>query len=415
MSSPSDKNLRPLPKPVRLETPSRSRREPPPKREPMPRRDTANIPPLPKRERPAPPLPAPPERNLRYFEQAQRSHGHKRPVQPSAKKEKKPLSRFGKGLGYICLIACAIGLLVLGIVMLTSNNALAVYLDDTRIGYLPRNRETREWDPEYIYEHAVSRRAASVAATILVNERVFLQPVRANRRYHDTITGIITKVSEGMTYQIVATAIYVHGERIAVMRTPAMAAHVANWFTGAFETDNTLESTIEGWETRILHVSEAELDSTDAAIELLDRQVETIIPYTVRDGDTQGAIALRNGIPLGRLQADNDLTNYTIIRVGQILNIRSTRPFLLVRTTEEITRTEFIPADVITNENDQLAAGDINVILEGRDGERTVTVRLTNINGEPDSEEVIRAVIVTQPETRVVEVGTSEDAPPEWR
>jgi len=409
VSKPPDE-LKPLPKPVRLDVQRGEGRQAQAGRKMPPQREVSPRPP-----RPAPPPPAAPEKSLRYFEQAQRSHGHRRPTAKAPKKTRKPSGNFAKGAGLVCLGLIAVGLVVLGIIMLTSNNALAVYLNGVRMGYLPRNRETREWDPEYIQAQAVAHRAAYVTAEIHVTDRVSLTPVRANRRYHDTMTGIINKVSEGLTYQIVATAIYVHGERIAVMRTQALARHVSDWFTGAFETEHTIETVIEGWEYRTLRVPDTNLDNADAAIERLDRQIETTIPYIVRDGDTKGIIALRNGIPLSRLLADNDLTPDAIIRPGYIIYIRTTRPFLLVRTIEEETRTEAIPMDIVTNYNENLAVGDINVIQEGREGERNVTVRVTFINGHHDSEEVIRADVITQPETRVVEVGTSETAAPDWR
>jgi LysM repeat protein len=299
--------------------------------------------------------------------------------------------------------------------MLLSNNSLAVYLDDTRIGYLQLNRETRDWDPGYIQTQAVNHRAAIIDANILVNEQVSLKHVRANRRYHETITVIIREVSQNFTYQILATAIYVDNERIAVMRTQSLANHVANHFIGAHRNTNTTEAYIEGWELKTLTVKDENLDSTDTAIQRLDRSVETIIPYVVQSGDTKGAIALRHGIPFDRLLADNDLKADAIIRPGDIINIRSTRPFLTVRTIQEETRTESIPKEVIRNYNDQLAMGDIKILQEGRDGERTVVVRKTFINGQFSTEEIISTVITTQPETRVVEEGTSEAAAPEWR
>jgi LysM repeat protein len=305
--------------------------------------------------------------------------------------------------------------MILGIVMLTSNNALAVYLDDVRIGYVPLNRETREWESDTIQQQAVDHRAASLDAEIQVNERVQLKPVRTNRNYISSITAVIAQVSQAFTYQIVATAIYVDGEQIAVLRTRGMAEHVANWFTEIFVNPATIETTIDGWAYGTVLREDADLDSTDAARERLDRQIEAILVYTVRDGDTKGAIALRHGIPFNRLLADNDLAADAIIRPGDTINIRTTRPFLTIRTTDEITRTETIPMDIISSENDQLAKGEIRVIQEGRDGEREVTVRIYFVNGEQAAEEVISALTTREPEERVVEIGISETIVPDWR
>jgi len=393
---PSD-NLKPLPKPVKLEMP--------------PPGDTSNW----RKPPPRPEHRQPPDKGLRHFEQAQRSHGHKRPAPPPAKKKKKPPGRIAGGLGLASLVIICVGLVVLGIIMVLSNNALAVYVNDERVGYLPLNRETREWNPDNIQQQAVAHRARSVDAVIHVNERVSLEPVRANRRYHETLDVIIREVSQIFTYRIEATAIYVDSERIAVMRTRALAEHVANHFIGAYRDANTTEASIDGWEYIVLIIMDEGLDSVDAAIERLDRQIETTIPYIVRSGDTKGAIALRHSIPFDRLLIDNGLAADAIIRPGDIINIRTTRPFLSVRTTRDETRTEVIPMEVVRETNDQMALGDINVLQEGREGERTVVVRTVYINGQLISEEIISATVTTQPETRIVQEGTSTTAAPDWR
>jgi len=397
VSGKSPDNLKPLPKPVRLEMPTPG--------------DTSNW----RKPPPRPEHRSPPDKGLSHFEQAQRSHGYRRPAPPPPKKKKKPPGRIAGGLGLASLGVICVGLIVLGIVMLMSNNALAVYVNGERIGYLPLNRETRDWDPENIQAQAVAHRARSVDAAIRVNERVSLEPVRANRRYHETLDVIIREVSQIFTYQIEATAIYVGGEHIAIMRTRALAEHVANWFINAHRNPDTTEAIIEGWEYRTVIVSDGDLMSADAVIERLDREVETIIQYIVREGDNPDLIRRMHGITLNRLLEDNNLPTNPIIRPGDVLDIRTTRPFLSVRTTQDETRTEVIPMEVIRETNDQMALGDINILQEGREGERTVVVRMVFINGQLISEEIISATITTHPETRIVEEGTSTTAMPDWR
>ena|GEM_PF-1318429 len=424
--NPND-GLKPLPKPVRLDpkkdNPTRKvapvqrtaprdtrpdatlRRTPFVRPEPM-RRDTAPRPVLPKADM-----------DLRYFENAQRSHGHKRPLSKPPRKNNKPLGAIGRGLGYVCLGGILIALLVMGGILMTSNNAIAVYLGETRIGYLPLNRETREWNPEDVQQQAITHRERTLVAEIRVNEQVSLTPVRVNRREitNVTITEIISQVSAGFTYQVMATAIYIHGEQIAIMRTQLAAEHVENWFLIAFRNENTIEAFIEGWELRNFLVPDEGWDTDNDAIERLDRQVEAVVGYVVQDGDTKGAIALRHGIPFNRLLEDNNLEPEATIRPGNIIYIRSTRPFLSVRTIEEVTREEITPVEIETRYNYQLAAGDINVIQEGREGLREVTLRITYVNGQPESEEAIRVNTLQEPELRIVEVGTAEDVIPPWR
>ena len=392
MSRPPD-DMKPLPKPVRV------------------RLETSNA------KKGAPPPSAPPvNKDLHYFEQAQRKHGHRRPAQKKPQ-NKQARGKYTKEIGIVLLGLICMTAVVLGVFLLFSNNALAVYMDDVRVGYLPLNRETREWDADYIHDKSVAHRAANVAATIHVNERITIRPVRTGRRDlgNVTITELIARISQQFTFQIEATAIYVHDERIAIVRALSLAEFVADHFIGAFPVANALETEIIGWELRTLLMNDGELDTPDFAIAQLDRQVESIIRYTVQDGDVKESIARRHEISLNRLLEDNNLAFDAIIRPGDIINIRTTRPFITVRVVEELVRIEIIPMEIITQYSEYLAVGTINIINEGRDGERSITMHIVHENGRAVQERIINEVTTIMPENRIEEVGMSETAAPIWR
>jgi LysM repeat protein len=354
--------------------------------------------------------------NLRYFEEAIRSHGQRRPPPKKAVKPPKP-NRYAKEIGIACFALICLALVVLIGILLTRDNALAVYLNDTRIGYLPKTRETREWDAAYVQTQAINHRAWSTGAEIRVNETVSLLSVRVNRRYlsNTTITELISRVSGALSYQIVATAIYVDGERIALLRAHSLAEYVERHFVGAYETQATVESSIDGWELRTLIVDDGAFDTPRDAISHLDKQVETVLPYVVRPGDMKGPIAARHGIHLNQLLDDNNLTFDAIIMPGQVLNIRTTRPFLMVRTVDRETRTETIPMEVIVNRNGELAVGTVNVLTEGRDGERRLIAETTFENGVLVRETIVSDTVIIEPLVRTEEIGTSETIAPQWR
>ena len=401
--------LTPLPKPIRMEVPrgesphSGNRKKP--TREPLKR-----VPP-PKRE-----TPGANEKGLRHFEQAQRSHGHRRSA-PKKKNTKRKQGRYSKEIGIVCLGLICLAFVVFSVLLLTSDNALAVYLGHERIGYLPLNRETREWDASYVQEQAIVHRSANVAAEIRVNEQVRLVPVRANRNAlsNATITEVITQVSGRFTYQIVAQAIYVDGQRIAVMQSLTLAEHVKRHFTSAFQTTNTVEATIVGWELRTVYSDGTGLDSPEVAMTALDRRVEDILNYVVQFGDTLYGIAFRHGVAANVMFEDNGLTAQSVPHPGDIIRIRTTRPFLTVRTVEDVSVNEVIPMERVTDYDDELAVGNVNVLSEGRDGERSMIVRSIFYNGVLYSIENFNEQIIVQPQTRHEVVGTLESAAPDWR
>jgi len=371
------------------------------KRVPPPKRDTPGSKP----------------KGQRHHEQAQRSHGHRRPTEKKTTRRKQ--GRYSKEIGIFCLGLICVALVVLSAILLTSDNALAVYLNEVRIGYLPLNRETREWDAAYVQEHAILHRSAIVGpqVTIRVNEVVRLVPVRANRGelVNATITDVIAQVSGQFTYRIEAQAIYVHGERFALMQSLTLAEHVARHFTGPFQSSANAVSTIVGWELRTVLSDGTDLDSAEVAITRLDVRVEDIYRYIVQPGDALYSIAFRHNVAMDMMLQDNGLTRQSTPHPGDIINIRTTRPLLTVRTMVDEQRTEVIPMERIVDYDYELAVGNVNILSEGRDGERSFILRSIYYNGELYVSETFNEVITIPPQDRHEVVGRSESASPDWR
>jgi len=353
----------------------------------------------------------------RHFEQAQRSH-ERRPT-PKKKNTRRKQGRYSKEIGIFCLGLICVAFIVLIAILLTSSNALAVYLDDERIGYLPLNRQTREWDAEYVQEQAILHRSAMVGpqVTIQVNEQVRLVPVRARRGalISATIADVITQVSGEFTYQIMAQAIYVDGERIAVMQSLALAEHIERHFTAPFQVSANATTTILGWQLRTVVSDGTDLDSVDVAITRLDVRVEDVYRYIVQSGDTLYGIASRHGVSADVMLHDNGLTRQSVPHPGDVINIRTMRPKLTVRAEVTETRTEIIPMERIVEYDDEMAIGDVNIISEGREGERRITERLVFYNGELRSEEILEETILVEAQDRHEVMGTSESVAPPWR
>ncbi len=66
----------------------------------------------------------------------------------------------------------------------------------------------------------------------------------------------------------------------------------------------------------------------------------------------------------------------------------------------------------IRRETDELERGTAEVSQEGRDGLRVDRFRVRSVDGEPVGREVLSREVVTEPEDRIVLVGTAEPPPP---
>jgi uncharacterized protein YabE (DUF348 family) len=100
------------------------------------------------------------------------------------------------------------------------------------------------------------------------------------------------------------------------------------------------------------------------------------------------------------------------LKIGQVINLETTKPYLSVRTADEVTRTEVIPMQTEVRDNPSQAKSYRRTIQEGRDGKEEITVRITRVNGLLEKpEEEVRRVTVEQAVTRIVEEGTQETEP----
>ena len=72
----------------------------------------------------------------------------------------------------------------------------------------------------------------------------------------------------------------------------------------------------------------------------------------------------------------------------------------------ESTDTESIPFETVRVENPSLPEGTENVIVNGIDGERTITTVQPTLNGEPNGEPTVTSTITKEKQDKVIEVGT---------
>ena len=439
-TKPESEGLKPLPKPIQLNLPdarpkpARRLHEPP---------DTASKPSR-TQDGPKPPTSADKKSKSssgkRYFDSAQKAYKQNRPRAPKASAEPKrrwwqqtssgpilgkgdrlytppqkkvplvpPRARRVLRLWPLGLIGVAI--LVLVVVNLFSYNAWAVYMDGRLLGHMPINREI---EPESIHYDAVRHRQEVLGAEVQVNERVTVRTARSGRREVHSASDMNRLISQSFTYSVIASVIYLDGERIAVLRNAAEAQHVEYELMRRFINNDTLpgSSFEEDWQIRRIPTDIAieDMDSPNEVIQLLERPIQDIHNHTIRSGDTQGALAIEFNTTINRIGELNDIPSDAILGVGRNLRIEITRPRLTVRTVDETTFIETVPREVETRENHNMhvAAPEV-VITEGRDGEILITQRTTQLNGvQVGATEIINREVLSVAVTRVVEIGTLE-------
>ncbi len=140
---------------------------------------------------------------------------------------------------------------------------------------------------------------------------------------------------------------------------------------------------------------------------LKSNKVEATI-YTVQAGDTASAIAQDQGMTLSALVAMNPGLDADKLLIGQELTVSQSVPYLSVRTVDQVTYEEAVPAPVEYVDDASMYKGDSKVLEPGADGVNQVTAQITYLSGAEQSREVLSTQTVTAPVTKVVAQGTME-------
>lgn len=154
-------------------------------------------------------------------------------------------------------------------------------------------------------------------------------------------------------------------------------------------------------------VAPEEVLSVDEAVTLLENGSLTQDLYEVQSGDVLGSIANKHGLSLKELLAINpDLTDDTLLKIGQQVNVTVNKPYLSVIVEKEINVTEEIPFETKYEETDSLIKGDTKVQTAGEKGSKSVTYSISTQNGVEVQKTVVNTVVTKEPVTQVVLKGT---------
>ncbi len=157
-----------------------------------------------------------------------------------------------------------------------------------------------------------------------------------------------------------------------------------------------------------VYLDSAQLSTVEAAIEEVIKEQEVNSIYVVESGDTLSEIAIKTDIPMDQLVAMNDAledTNSTI-RIGQELIITIPEPELSVVREEERYYEEIYDAPIQYVYNDNWYTNQTKTLQEPSAGFRKAVARVSFINDEEISREILKEELVMEAVPKIVEKGT---------
>lgn len=216
-------------------------------------------------------------------------------------------------------------------------------------------------------------------------------------------TFLFNQVDE-ITHSYVLT---VDGQTIGVQADGTAVSQLLDSLKAVYRNENTIlcDFTVPV-ELRYEYVGAGqETDLADITALLTSNTVEAVT-YTVQAGNTYSGIARKHGMSVDQLLEMNPEATLESLMPGDVLTVSQNVPYLSVRTVDQLTYEEAIPAPVEYVEDDSMYQGDTKTLDPGAEGSALVSARVTYLNGMEQERDVTSYQQLTAPKTKTVAKGT---------
>jgi murein DD-endopeptidase MepM/ murein hydrolase activator NlpD len=305
----------------------------------------------------------------------------------------------------------------------TLNTIYHVYLDDVHIGPV-NDKETVEAAIETAIEQETKERDG--AYTLGVKQNVTFVKETAFQ-LTDQAETTVEQVKDALEIDVKATALQFDGETVGYFKDQAAIDTLLFNYQKQYVSEDVLNELAESEgepvvrdntvikavtfsrpvETATNVVSEDELLSVDEGLRLLEKGTLTDKIHTVETGDTLFSIVKQYDITLDQLlEINQDLTEESVLQLGQEINVTAYAPFVDVVVKQEKKVEEVIKFETIIEETDALYKGETRTITEGSDGAKDVTYDMELVNGKVTTKEVIASTVTKEVVNKTIEKGT---------
>lgn len=242
----------------------------------------------------------------------------------------------------------------------------------------------------------------------------------------------LQKLGETLVVEADAQAVKVNGEVVAYVEDAQKLEQVMEKLKLQYVSKKELEAidqpavatasipALHKNETRIVEVAlSAEVDGeeakaqpaeilpVDAAVQFLQTGMLEEQKYAIKAGDTLEKIAKKHDLTMAEIMELNPgIEPTTVLQIDQQLNVTVNKPFVTVKVVEEKMKVEAIEHAKIVEEDPTMLKGEKIVKQEGADGKREVLYSITTENGKRTERTVLSEKVMTEPQSRIVVVGT---------
>lgn len=306
------------------------------------------------------------------------------------------------------------------------NTVYHVYVNGERIGTVDNKRVVES----YIENREITLKAKNPTIDFgldnnvqFISEKVFRPNVNNQQ--------VIKLLTDNLQILAESSSILINDEPIAFLENKEMADEVLRLMKLKYISEealvqietkdpNTTLPVLEEGQSRILDVTFKEKVSineqkispdkmltVEEAVTYLSKGALEEKKYQVQEGDVLGTIASKHNLELAELLALNSgLTDESLIKPGEEMNVTAIKPYLHVLLQEEVSKRENISFTREVKENKDLPKGENKVKQEGQNGEKLVNYLVSKENGNIVKQETTKEEIVKEPVIEIVEKGT---------
>lgn len=203
--------------------------------------------------------------------------------------------------------------------------------------------------------------------------------------------------------------VLVDGQHVAIIKDENAIQDVLEEIKAQYVNENTTSCDFAQEVTVQYVYGEDNPVTANQLREILESDTAGQITYTAQEGDSLNRIANANGMTIDELLALNPgRTIDDMLWVGDVLNVRESKPVLSVITHEHQVSSKEIPVTVETQDDASMYKGESKILSEGTPGEIQVDSDVTLVNGVEQERTVTSETTIREATPTIKAVGTKE-------
>ena len=311
------------------------------------------------------------------------------------------------------LLTLIIGILavVLLLLILFRQNGKEVFIGETSMGIVKDKSIT----PDDLTETLLAQLRQEVGANIQINETIDVKPVHISKSREKDVCKmeyLIPSMRQKVTYLVEAAAITVDGKEVVIVENQEEANAVFESLQSEYIPEDASRNIIAGFKENVQvvlkYVDPSVIVAKENAIQTLKSGTKVQKTYTVQAGDALYKIAALFEMTQEELKAMNadTIPSNGNLQVGWVLNVMAEEPMVSVKTEETVVLTEVQERKTVYQQDNTKNKGYQKVTEAGKDGQKEITKKITRINNEIISEEVVDEKTTVEPIDEIIVQGT---------